>query len=253
MEFGSRLSKWQRSLCIWCPNGVRGARPWSRPSSPFSAWPYPSLYSDPCATELDLPDLLLVHPRPWPTPPSGSHLGVCRGNWLRQTKPGPALGGEKGDEVQGGRERDGGGQRSYFRTPSAGQGVEDRIHKASPGEVMLLRAPGHNMTPLGLCGLQIQGHLKYFCRIWAFFLILPKNRPWILELLLYRSWEKQVHGLLAGVRRVGVGVFGGTLVMKCSRHSFSSKVRDRIPFSVTSLNNFLNLPEPHLLLCTVLE
>ena len=77
---------------------------------------------------------------------------------------------------EGGKEM-GGGQRSYFRTPRAGQGVEGRIHQVSPGEVMLLRAPGHNMTPLGLCGLRSWGHLKYFCRIWTFFLILPKNRP----------------------------------------------------------------------------
>lgn len=40
-------------------------------------------------------------------PPSGSHLGVCRGNWARPAESGPPLGGEKGREVWGGWERGG--------------------------------------------------------------------------------------------------------------------------------------------------
>ena len=56
---------------------------------------------------------------------------------------------------------------------------------------------------------------------------------------------------LGGGEEGGGGSVRGTLVMKGSRHSFSSKIRDSISLSVTTLNNFLNLPELHLLSCTV--
>lgn len=70
---GSRLSKWQPSFCIWCPNGVRKARPKFGPPLPLlRSDPIPATQSvcKPLLQTAGLPDLLpfpqsLTYPSLW--------------------------------------------------------------------------------------------------------------------------------------------------------------------------------------------
>lgn len=75
MAFGLRLSKWQPSFCIWCPNGVKGARPKLRPP--------PSL-PNPGSTRPSQPVLrLLPHSAGPPrSPPSPTQSLLCPSLWL---------------------------------------------------------------------------------------------------------------------------------------------------------------------------
>lgn len=137
MRFGSWMSKWQPSFCIWSPNGARGAEPRFRPSSPLLSpdltpatracfqTPVPqSRASHTSSVSIPGLDLALSLALAWVSAEGAS--------WLRPVEPRLELGGEESDEVQGGKELRG-PEEPFHNTQGQGRAWRAGCTKSSPG------------------------------------------------------------------------------------------------------------------------